>query len=187
MSEDQENKENEELAELLDLQKYEFEKKLGRGGFGIVVLASYWGLQRPGQHAVKMIKLEDSAGWDEKKACIASLERERMYLTSCADCPFVVDIVGYNLDKQNENPYIAMEPCETDMKNYLIDNRGKISNDLRDQVWIFILQLYAGLAFLRGNDIYRMDIKVRIKVSLVNVPCFLTVSFAFSAIQHSNH
>ena len=137
------------------IEKYErVFPALGEGTFGEVFKYKrikddvVGGSSLPSEVAVKMIGKEGTKKVNEKH-----LERE---LKAHETCDNLNIVKAYGKCNIKGNPALVLEVCESNLKQHLKDNGGRLrGEDLRNVAY----QLCAGLEYLWENDIVHRDLK----------------------------
>ncbi|XP_044158285.1 protein kinase C theta type-like [Bufo gargarizans] len=128
----------------LDITRFTIHQVLGRGGFGVVVLASV-----PRRNTYTAIKIINKRGDNA-----AILMRERRILMVARDCPFLCHL--YAAHQTQERAYLVTEYLSGGSLEDLIDLCGYLNiNNVR----FYTAEIVCGLQFLHGHNIVHRDIK----------------------------
>ncbi|XP_040264726.1 protein kinase C theta type-like [Bufo bufo] len=128
----------------LNITRFTIHQVLGRGGFGVVVLASV-----PRRNTYTAIKIINKRGDNA-----AILMRERRILLVARDCPFLCHL--YAAHQTQERAYFVTEYLSGGSLEDLIDLCGYLNiNNVR----FYTAEIVCGLQFLHGHNIVHRDIK----------------------------
>lgn len=129
--------------------RYEIQKILGEGGFGIVLLVK--DLHEDSFVAVKVLRKQKLC---RKSATVACLKNERGFLEELRGVPYVSQMI-FAKDSP-ENLYIGMEFCQGGDLKQLIKNYGPFPDSATR---FYAAEIVLGLTEIHRRGIVHLDLK----------------------------
>jgi eukaryotic-like serine/threonine-protein kinase len=129
--------------------KYRVEKELGRGGFGVVVMARHLAIDQV--VAIKVLTPAEEGGWQEDAA---RFKREAQ-ATAALRSEHVVRILDVD-SLEDGSPYTVMEYLEGETLHHTIHSRGPLA---AEEAVDHVIQVLAALGEAHGAGIVHRDLK----------------------------